>query len=194
MSPARSLPVCEKLSKTVCSLPMTPYLTDAQMDYIIEKMNEFAAIMGLCNLKRMDKAAAGRQRAYEQYMKGLAGVKGLRFFDRSDTDSQNYAYFPVLIEEEFWTSRDGLYDALKQEGIHARKYFYPLTADEACFKNKYKDEPLEVARTLSKQVLCLPFYEDLDEESAVHSTASQQYDELRKFSREISSHFCTTGK
>lgn len=46
----RSLPVCEKLSKTVCSLPMTPYLTDEQMSYIIEKMNEFAA-------KKMNKAA-----------------------------------------------------------------------------------------------------------------------------------------
>lgn len=39
----RSLPVCEKLSKTVCSIPMTPYLTDEQLTYIIEKMNEFAA-------------------------------------------------------------------------------------------------------------------------------------------------------
>lgn len=129
------------------------------------KMNEFAAIMGLCNLKRMDKAIAGRKRAYEQYMKGLAGVKGLRFFERPDCDSRNYAYFPVLIEDGFWTDRDGLYDALKLEGIHARKYFYPLTADEACFKNRYKEVPLEVARRLSKQVLCLPFYEEIDEES-----------------------------
>lgn len=46
----RSLPVCEKLSKTVCSIPMTPYLTDEQMSYIIEKMNEFAA-------SKMNKAA-----------------------------------------------------------------------------------------------------------------------------------------
>jgi len=46
----RSLPVCEKLSKTVCSLPMTPYLSDEQMSYIIEKMNAFAAT-------KMNKAA-----------------------------------------------------------------------------------------------------------------------------------------
>ncbi len=39
----RSLPVCEKLSKTVLSLPMTPYLDKEQMDYIIGCMNEFAA-------------------------------------------------------------------------------------------------------------------------------------------------------
>ena len=40
----RSLPVCEKLSKTVLSLPMTPYLDNEQMDYIIGVMNEFAAL------------------------------------------------------------------------------------------------------------------------------------------------------
>lgn len=39
----RSLPVCEKLSKTVLSLPMTPYLDKEQMDYVIGCMNEFAA-------------------------------------------------------------------------------------------------------------------------------------------------------
>ncbi len=46
----RSLPVCENLSKTALSIPMTPYLDDEDLDYIISKMNEFAA-------KKMDKAA-----------------------------------------------------------------------------------------------------------------------------------------
>jgi len=39
----RSLPVCEKLSKTVCSIPMHPYLSAEAQSYIIGKMNEFAA-------------------------------------------------------------------------------------------------------------------------------------------------------
>ena len=39
----RSLPVCEKLSKTVLSIPMTPYLDNEDLDYVISKMNEFAA-------------------------------------------------------------------------------------------------------------------------------------------------------
>lgn len=38
----RSVPVCEKLSKTVLSIPMHPYLTSEEQSYIIEKMNEFA--------------------------------------------------------------------------------------------------------------------------------------------------------
>lgn len=39
----RKLPVCEKLSKTVLSIPMHPYLEKDAQDYIISKMNEFAS-------------------------------------------------------------------------------------------------------------------------------------------------------
>ena len=46
----RSLPVCEKLSKTVLSIPMTPYLDDEDLAYVINCMNEFAA-------KKQNKAA-----------------------------------------------------------------------------------------------------------------------------------------
>jgi dTDP-4-amino-4,6-dideoxygalactose transaminase len=46
----RSLPVCEKLSKTALSIPMHPYLDVDVQGYIIEKMNEFA-------VKKADKAA-----------------------------------------------------------------------------------------------------------------------------------------
>ncbi len=46
----RSLPVCEKLSKTVLSIPMHPYLEEDAQNYVISKMNEFAA-------KKSSKAA-----------------------------------------------------------------------------------------------------------------------------------------
>ena len=39
----RKLPVCEKLSKTVLSIPMHPYLEEDAQNYVISKMNEFAA-------------------------------------------------------------------------------------------------------------------------------------------------------
>jgi dTDP-4-amino-4,6-dideoxygalactose transaminase len=39
----RKLPVCEKLSKTVISIPMHPYLEIDAQNYVIAKMNEFAA-------------------------------------------------------------------------------------------------------------------------------------------------------
>jgi len=51
---------------------------------------------------------------------------------------------------------------LKENNIHARKYFYPLTADQACFRNQYKNVNIHNARKLSKQILVLPMYEGLE--------------------------------
>lgn len=39
----RALPVCEKLAKTVLSIPMHPYLTNQELSYIVESMNEFVS-------------------------------------------------------------------------------------------------------------------------------------------------------
>ena len=120
------------------------------------KMNEFAAIMGLCNLKHIDTAIQERKIRYERYYELLSDVPGIRFFDERKECQKNYAYFPIVVEEDYRATRDGLYDRLKEKKIYARKYFYPLTSDQACFKNKYRQEKLEYARSLSDKVLVLP--------------------------------------
>ena len=58
-------------------------------------------------------------------------------------------------------NRNELYEELKKQGIYARKYFYPLTSDQACFKNKYRDADLKCARELAEKVLVLSVYEEL---------------------------------
>lgn len=63
---------------------------------------------------------------------------------------------------EYGRDRDELYDYLKQNNIYARKYFYPITADQACFRDKYKNDDLENARELSKSILVMPLYEKLN--------------------------------
>lgn len=130
------------------------------------KMNEFCAAMGLCNLRRVDEAAAARARIYDLYMRELSSVRGVRMFVRSSEQSPTYAYFPILIEDDYPLTRDQLFDKMKAAGIRARKYFYPLTSDQACFRNKYRDSDLSVARDLSRRVLTIPFYEELSVEDA----------------------------
>lgn len=125
------------------------------------KMNEFCAIMGLCNLKHIDATLEERKIRYEYYMDGLLKIKGIRFFNKNREATNNYAYFPIIIEDEYGLSRDELYEKLKVNHIYSRKYFYPLTSDQACFKNKYKNEDLLCARELAKKVLVIPFYEKI---------------------------------
>lgn len=126
------------------------------------KMNEFCAIMGLCNLKHIDHAISERKKRYEYYKELLKGIEGIEIFEDSGNSSRNYAYFPILVKRQYKLSRDELYDKLKSKGIYTRKYFYPLTSDQSCFKNKYSDADIACARLLSEQVLTLPIYEELE--------------------------------
>lgn len=126
------------------------------------KMNEFAAIMGLCNLKHIDAAIEDRKLRYERYKELLKDVPGIRFFADDQRVKKNYGYFPILVGEECAIDRDELYDRLRENNIYARKYFYPLTSEQACFKNKYENVDLRNARELSEKVLTLPLYEKMD--------------------------------
>lgn len=125
------------------------------------KMNEFSAIMGLCNLKHINEVMAEREKRYSFYCDRLKGVKGIGRFTQMQDSESNYSYFPILINDDYNMSRNELYELLRKHQIYARKYFYPITADQACFRNKYKGNKLETARDLSERVLTIPFYEKI---------------------------------
>lgn len=126
------------------------------------KMNEFQAAMGLCNLRHFDEEIAKRQTLVKAYRQQLGGIPGLRMLRQRPKVCPNYAYFPILIEpKEARTNRDILYQALRDDHIFARKYFYPLITDFDCYKDRYAQTPLPAAKKMASQVLTLPLYGDL---------------------------------
>lgn len=127
------------------------------------KMNEFQAAMGLCNLKYLKDEITKRKAVVELYWELLDDVKGIHTNHYQEGIEPNYAYFPVIFETA--KKRDIICQELSKHDIYARKYFYPLTSDAACFKNKYKNERFENARFYSDRVLTLPLYSDLEKES-----------------------------
>ena len=129
------------------------------------KMNEFCAAMGLCNLRHVDEEIAKRRAVVERYREHLEGVDGLRLNVQQPEVRSNYAYFPVVFDEKlFGASRNEVMDALAQNGIGARKYFYPLTNTFECFHGKYDVDATPVALHVAKRVLTLPLYADLSME------------------------------
>lgn len=124
------------------------------------KLNEFSAVMGLCNLRHIADAIEARRRNDSLYRELLQDVPGVRTFDiRADVD-RNYAYFPILVTDDFPLTRDGLIEAMKKKGIYARRYFYPLTSDHSC-TGRYSKNNTPAAADLSRRVIALPQYEDL---------------------------------
>jgi len=127
------------------------------------KMNEFAAAMGLCNLRHIDASIESRGEASQCYRELLSNVEGLQLSVVQDGVESNYAYFPIVVYPEvFGATREDIVEALEAEGIGARKYFYPLTNTVGSFKGMYSIEDTPIAARISKNVLCLPLYEGLD--------------------------------
>lgn len=126
------------------------------------KMNEFQAAMGICNLRHIDEELALRKKVYEAYTKRLKDVEGLTLLQCVYGIKQNYAYYPVLIDEnKLGISRDMLCEKLAKHNIGARKYFYPLVCENKEFENS-KVALTPQAKNYSNNVLCLPMYAHLD--------------------------------
>ncbi|SFX02102.1 DegT/DnrJ/EryC1/StrS aminotransferase family protein [Ruminococcus sp. XPD3002] len=126
------------------------------------KMNEFQAAMGICNLRHLDAAIVKRKAVVERYRSHLDGVEGIQLSPIQADVESNYAYFPVVFDEKkFGASRNEVMDALAENGIGARKYFYPLTNTFAAFHGEFDANKTPVALHISKRVLTLPLYEEL---------------------------------
>lgn len=127
------------------------------------KMNEFCAAMGICNLRHVEDEIQKRKKVSERYREHLEGVKGIQLSPQQKDVQSNYSYFPVVFEEDiFGASRNEIYEKLAENNILARKYFYPLTNTFECYHGKYDVNDTPVALHISKRVLTLPLYADLD--------------------------------
>jgi dTDP-4-amino-4,6-dideoxygalactose transaminase len=125
------------------------------------KMNEFCAAMGICNLRHLDQEIAKRKLVAERYWERLDGVRGVRLSLPKEGVIPNYAYLPVVFDDDFGASRDDVYDALAEQQVFSRKYFYPLTTDFACYRGRFDSSRTPVARYVASHVLTLPMYADL---------------------------------
>ena len=126
------------------------------------KMNEFCAAMGICNLRHLDEEIAKRRLVAERYWRQLDGVDGVRTFKPKAGIKHNYAYMPVAFDPAvLGTSRDDIFEALAVHGIGARKYFYPLTSDFACYEGLADSSDTPIAKWYSNNILTLPMYADL---------------------------------
>lgn len=125
------------------------------------KMNEFCAAMGVCNLRHLDDEIAKRKLVAERYWERLSGVPGVRLCLPQEGVTPNYAYMPVVFEDEFGATRDDVYEALLARDIHARKYFYPLISDYECYRGHFDSSRTPVAQHVADRVLTLPMFADL---------------------------------
>ena len=143
--------------------------TTVEVAGINAKMSEFNAALGLLQLKHVDHAIRERQLIFERYIDALSLVDGLSCIPQTATRA-NYSYFPILVHDDFAISRDDLHAKLKENGINARRYFYPLITDFPMYREhpSAKKGNLPVANASARQILCLPIFPELEADDQQH--------------------------
>lgn len=120
------------------------------------KNSEFHAAMGLCVLDDFPQILEMRRERYMYYKKILYDTGYLITYNQISDFTYNYSYFPIFFknEEELLLKRNQLMDS----GVNTRRYFFP-SLNELPFINKIS---CEVSEDISRRVLCLPLYHDLE--------------------------------
>jgi dTDP-4-amino-4,6-dideoxygalactose transaminase len=128
------------------------------------KMNELQAAVGLAQLKHMDSVFAEREAIDRRYRELLTGVRGITCPRPPLSKRHNYSYFPILVDSSYPLSRDELYDRLRENGIYARRYFYPLISEFPMYRALPSSNPvvLHEAFNLASKIICLPIFPGLD--------------------------------
>jgi dTDP-4-amino-4,6-dideoxygalactose transaminase len=129
------------------------------------KMNEVQAAMGLLQLKHIDTVISRRMEIARLYRDGLKEIGGIRYIDDIEDVQHNYSYFPIFIDEhEYGKSRDKVHEEFRKYNIYSRRYFYPLISHFPAYRGlmSANRNNLPIAEKISKQVLCLPFFPDLN--------------------------------
>jgi dTDP-4-amino-4,6-dideoxygalactose transaminase/predicted O-linked N-acetylglucosamine transferase (SPINDLY family) len=127
------------------------------------KMNEVSAAFGLLQLEGLAAAVEKRAQVAARYRSLLAGAPGITAMPELGHEA-NFGYFPILVGDDHPLGRDGLYQKLRDAGIYARRYFYPLISEFPMYQGLPSAAParLPMASAAARQVLCLPIYPDLE--------------------------------
>lgn len=127
------------------------------------KMSEINAAFGLLQLTHVADIISLRKSIDARYRVNLANVTGIACVPQIAVNP-NFSYFPILIKPDYSIDRDSLYQKLKDAGVYARRYFYPLISDFSMYRGlpSASENNLSVASRIAQEVLCLPIYPDLD--------------------------------
>lgn len=127
------------------------------------KMSELNAAFGLLQLKHIDAARESRKVIDAAYREQLADIRGIHCLNDAGETASNHSYFPILVQHDYPINREALYQKLKDHGIHARRYFYPLISDFPMYRSMPSAQRgnLPVATDAAAKVLCLPIYSAL---------------------------------
>ncbi|MCF7787392.1 MAG: aminotransferase class I/II-fold pyridoxal phosphate-dependent enzyme [Prosthecobacter sp.] len=123
------------------------------------KMNEVSAAMGLTNLESLDEFIDINRAHYHRYRERLSDLPGLTVMSYDETGKCNFQYIVVELDSEIaGISRDELVRRLHEQGVIARRYFFPGCHRMEPYLSLYPEAGRNLPETerLVQRLFCLP--------------------------------------
>lgn len=122
------------------------------------KMIEVCAAMGLANLKGFDEIVENNRRSYSTYESSLRGIPGVNLLKYPPAETNSHHYVVLEVDADCVVSRDTLVNALHQNNVLARKYFWPGSHRMQPYKELFPHAGLVLPQTcaLAERVIVLP--------------------------------------
>jgi len=139
------------------------------------RMTEFNAALALRGLPLIDAKAQRRNSIAQIYTQLLCSLPGVRFQKTHASDTNTYKDYSIHVTPEILgMTRDVLANALFDENIETKKYFYPPLHQQSLYSRFHDPARNDLSQTelLADGILSLPIYESLPDEtvSAVAET------------------------
>lgn len=127
------------------------------------RMTNLSAAVGLAQLEKIDEQIHLREKIAELYRERLEGLKGIELQTEQTWASHVYWMFNVILDPEFWQTRDEIMNYLGEKGIETRPLFYPGHILPP-YVGSTDERTFPVAENLSANGISLPTWTGLSEE------------------------------
>jgi perosamine synthetase len=92
------------------------------------KMSSMQAALGLAQLERIDELMARKREIFGWYGEELSGIAGLTLNPEPATTKNSYWMVTVVWDKDKKIDRDRLINAMNENNIDCRPFFYPLSS------------------------------------------------------------------
>ena len=134
-------------------------------------LTDIASIIGIEQLKNVNKWHKKRSDIFDQYYKGLKSIEGIKLPPKANDNSKHAKHLYIIqIREKFWKiSRDDLIIKLNKLGLGTSVHYRPVHM-HSFYQKKYgfKPEDFIESKNLYESAISIPMYPDLRKQEILY--------------------------
>jgi dTDP-4-amino-4,6-dideoxygalactose transaminase len=126
------------------------------------KLSELHAALGLTVLKHAETEWVARKKILLRYRENFRKISGCELHPGGEDPNDGH-YAVLVFEDPSGKTRDRAYRFLHEQGVIARRYFYPMPSQIPAYQRhpSSSESSLPIAHEMSRRVLILPLFGSL---------------------------------